>query len=293
MSKRFSLRKILFSIILVSFAGSSLSIAESGELGTLYKKSWDEHFFYQNNNNEIKNAYFLFFDLFSTNSFTKNDIRAFELYSINENGEDFFVLTEREGNREGRGFYIIRKDPTARNLLMIPHRRYDKYTGEIGLKIFLNSNLKCIAWNTTSRFGSEDHLQDLAKVEESVFNAFAEAFVKVNPNQFVFQLHGYSVEKRKTESGSNSECILSNGTRHLTRPLETLSEALKQVMGYHTKVYPEEVSELGATTNITGKRLRDIGFYGFVHIELNFDIRKRLNRSPEELLLFSKCIMSL
>jgi len=55
-------------------------------------------------------------------------------------------------------------------------------------------------------------------------------------------------------------------------------------------VYPEHVTELGATTNSQGKVLRDVRHAGFLHLEMALELRQRLKSSARDRKAFWRCL---
>ncbi|MEA2027509.1 MAG: hypothetical protein U9N49_00840, partial [Campylobacterota bacterium] len=106
----------------------------------------------------------------------------------------------------GRGFFIIRYGPkkSVGNMLSIPHRFYDKYTGVIGYKLMQKGSYRAIAFNTIHR-----KIVDLAHTPQTLFSAFHLAYGRNYPNESIYQLHGYSPAKRQKSKEAKAHMIVS------------------------------------------------------------------------------------
>lgn len=187
---------------------------------------------------------------------------------------DIVVLTENDSDRRGRGFFAARIEGGAPLLIQAPHQYHDLRTGIIAQKLFLESDAMSAVWNTVHRYQSDD--SDLVHVPDSYLHALSRAFAAVYPDGRILQLHGFSSAKRVSPAGREAEAILSDGTRNPPESLARLTDCLSQRLGIRAMLYPRDVQELGATTNTVGADLRGHGFGGFVHLELDADLRKRL-----------------
>lgn len=95
------------------------------------------------------------------------------------------------------------------------------------------------------------------------------------PDRAVIQIHGYANGRRKAEAGKSSSVIVSAGG---LRPdwLAPLGRCLESGGMGPVLTYPDQVSELGGTTNVSGRILRTMGLSSFVHVEMNREVRTRL-----------------
>ncbi len=203
---------------------------------------------------------------------------GFELLPINEPEATYFVLRELTTRREGRGFYAIRAGKSDKSLLQAPHSFKDEHTREIVLHMMHQSQFAAAAWNTVPRsYIDKEKNQmvdaDMAHLEQTFFVAFGRAFGSVYKNSNIIQMHGFSKEKRKSGAGEQADMVLSSGTAYATPAVQKMSGCMKRQLTPNAKLYPDEVRELGGTTNSTGDALRQIGHNGFIHIEMSAQIR--------------------
>lgn len=181
-------------------------------------------------------------------------------------------------------------------LLQAPHRFYDRYTGRLVTQLTrIMPSVHASAWNSLHRYGNKDRKtpdQDLARQDATLFNLFALEFARWQPDSHVIQFHGYNHKKRRTDKGTNSRIILSNGTSQPNDRMMALQQCLAQTFD-GVRLYGHDIDELGATVNITGKRLQQMRYTGFVHIELSLPVRKLLLSSPHHLNAMSVCLSHL
>ncbi|MBE0490193.1 MAG: hypothetical protein IBX53_14055 [Halomonas sp.] len=187
---------------------------------------------------------------------------------------DIVVLIEKQDDRLGRGLYAARVQGSTPLLIQAPHQYYDLHTGTLASQLFLESDAMASAWNTMHRYHGDD--SDLVHISDSYLHALSRAFADVYPGGRILQLHGFSSAKRKSRAGREAEAILSDGSRKPLESLSQLTRCLSQRLGIRAMLFPRDVRELGATTNTVGSNLRARGFDGFVHLELESELRKRL-----------------
>jgi hypothetical protein len=201
------------------------------------------------------------------------------LKTIQGDSGSIWILEEAPNRKEGRGFYAFRKDARSGVLLQMPHSFKDHGTREIGLHLFLEGDIQAAAWNVVPRYYNEGSIRvdaDLAKLPETHFIALSLAFVRHRPSGVVIQLHGFDQGKRTGAEGGTADYILSSGRKEPTSALLRWSELLKSSLTGTVRLFPQEVDELGGTTNIVGKSLRKAGFREFVHIEMSEWARSRM-----------------
>lgn len=187
---------------------------------------------------------------------------------------DVVVLSEKEGERLGRGLFAARTRGGSPLLIQAPHQYYDLRTGTLARHLFLESDAMAAAWNTTHRYHSDD--SDLVHIPDSYLHALSRAFAEIHPEGRILQLHGFSRAKRNSRAGRHADAILSDGSRKPPRALDRLVNCLSKRLDIRALLYPRDVRELGATTNTLAADLRSRGFHGFVHLELDAELRKRL-----------------
>lgn len=171
--------------------------------------------------------------------------------------------------KRGWGFYIIRHDIPAQNLISIPHRYHDIGTGSIGYKLMKNHPYRAIAFNTAHR-----KISDLAHTKYTIFNAFHRAFSLEYKEEFIYQLHGFSKIKHGASDPENVNAIISS-TTFPTQQVEKIAQCISS-LGYEARVFGKDVFELGGTTNHQSKMLKENGYLNFIHIELNKLLRDNL-----------------
>ena len=106
----------------------------------------------------------------------------------------------------------------------------------------------------------------------------------------VVQLHGFSNAQRKTRAGAEAAVIVSGGSRWITPSADAVARCLAEFVDGPVALFPRDVTELGATTNLHGKILRRHGHEGFVHIELNLATRRWLLDDTARLQRFAGCL---
>lgn len=203
------------------------------------------------------------------------------------------VLKEAEGQCEGRGIYLVRSKATLPLAITAPHRGSDRHTGTLASQLFAESGAAAAAWNSAPRKPSADcpHAIDLAKAEDHPFTAFAVSFAQHYPSGRVVQLHGFDRTKRTDAGGRDSGVILSNGTTEPDEALLDLADCLSIALApLPVRVFPLETGELGALTNTQGTALRDVGFAGFLHIEMDLDLRLALTQDAVKRATFLQCL---
>ncbi len=204
-------------------------------------------------------------------------------------------LHEKPENRSGKGLFAINPAMNLKPwLLQAPHDRSDKYTGKIVEQIFSEGHFKSAMWNTVHRKtvieNGFETKADMAHLHDTYWQAVTESFAQTYNTGRVIQLHGFKQSKRKTASARNSDVIISAGHRYPPRWVLATANCLKESFPATVSLYPYDVKELGATTNVQGQLLRDLGFNGFLHIELSQPIRQKLLQKQSLRLALIKCI---
>jgi len=186
------------------------------------------------------------------------------------------------GSSHGGGFYIINFAASKSGMLSIPHRFYDRYTGQIGYDLMQEEGYRAVALSTVHR-----KIQDMAHTEQTLFGAFHIAFASLYPSEAIYQLHGFNGAKRQPPI--QADTIVSATKRQSTPKAKSLHSCLKAA-GYQSRLYGSDVFELGGTTNVQAKELKRVGFENFIHIEINVALRERLRKSREERQKFGRCL---
>ena len=190
------------------------------------------------------------------------------------------LVVEQASQRAGRGFFVLRAGAPV--MLQIPHAFYDELTREIGVSVFKRGRFSAAAWNTVPRkFEQNGQVinADMAHLTNTYFIAFSRAFARHYPQGNIVQLHGFDQSKRNSSTAASAAAIISNGSGSASPMLKKLAVDLQQKTKLNILVYPDDVRELGATTNTVAAALRDIGFTQFTHIEMSRGFRERLKRS--------------
>lgn len=188
------------------------------------------------------------------------------------------IVRESAGALRGRGFYVLRPGQSGETLL-VPHAFKDLLTREIGLHLFAEGQFAAAAWNTVPRWTDESGGRldaDLAHLPDSYFTAFTRAVGRHSPKAQVLQIHGFEGGKRKSDAASGRDIIVSNGTQQSGSQIKAHARCLASTLRLDVGVYPDSVRELGGTTNVQGKALRELGHAGFVHLEMNAPLRRKL-----------------
>lgn len=188
------------------------------------------------------------------------------------------IVREREDARRGRGFYVFR-DGARPDVLHVPHSFKDEMTRDIGLALFVEGNFAAAAWNTVPRRYERDGAQvdaDVAHLPGTWFNAFVRATARAWPQGRSLQIHGFDPGKRRSEAGAEAALILADGTAVPDDALRRQRDCLASRLGRDVALFPDDVRELGGTTNVQGRTLRGLGYGGFVHIELSRSLRTAL-----------------
>ncbi len=190
-----------------------------------------------------------------------------------------WVLIEDVRHR-GAGLFAVRW-PIRRQgvplLLQAPHSFFDRYTRELAAQWMQEGGFAAVAWNTAHRYQLDGGRSDVAHQDISFFQAFMLAFAQANPSGGVIQLHGFSSAKRRQVDAASADVILSNGTLHASVIIKRIDACLDDLLVGASRVFPDEVGELGATSNRNARALRAMGFVGFVHVEMSLSLRKKLS----------------
>lgn len=201
-----------------------------------------------------------------------------ELGVVVERDGPLVIVREREDARRGRGFYVFR-DNARPDVLHVPHGFKDEMTRDIGLALFAEGDFAAAAWNTVPRRYERDGVQvdaDVAHLPGTWFNAFVRATARTWPQGRSLQIHGFDAGKRRSAAGADAALILADGTAVPDDALRRQRDCLATRLDREVALYPDDVGELGGTTNVQGRTLRGLGYRGFVHIELGRSLRLTL-----------------
>ncbi len=188
-----------------------------------------------------------------------------------------WLLNESPQHKRGWGCYVICPERLPGMVLQAPHSFSDRYTGNVALRMFADGTFAAAAWNTVPRKNV-----DVAHTTDHPFAAFTRALIRVYPAAYVVQVHGFSQDKRRTTTGTNADLIVSNGTYAPSLSIRRFAVMLQSDFPFgQIQLFPTEVQELGATSNIQGNILRHAGSNRFMHLEMSQDLRLRMVNDPQ------------
>lgn len=203
---------------------------------------------------------------------------------IIETKDDILIIKEKE--LKGRGFFLFKQ--SGKNILQMPHCRYDKYTCDIGWKLFFNHNFKSANFATAHRYTND--ISDLAHTKYNYFTAIAKAYAEESKDGLVIQIHGFSKKNKGKKEMRDADIIVSNGTITPSFQAIMIDKCFKDLK-LDSKLYPIEIKRLGAKTNTSGKILRELNQGDrFIHIEFSKQIRDKLLKSKKLSNRIGKCL---
>lgn len=208
--------------------------------------------------------------------------------------DGWMLLKEAVSPCRGAGVYLINLNDSKPLVVQAPHAYQDLRSGQITSGL-LRKDIAILAWNSAKRrlrVGNRAVDADLAKRTDSLLLALSRALARTHPDGRLVQIHGFDNKRRTTQAGASAAVILSSGSRWNTPSVASIARCLQQEIDGQVLVYPQQVTELGATKNIHGRTLRRYGHDGFVHLELNRQTRQRLATEPVLLAEFSQCLSS-
>ena len=201
-------------------------------------------------------------------------------------GSSYLLLEEAPGERRGRGLFLLRCGPGPALVLQAPHRHFDLDSGELVHRLAAEGRPAAVAWNSLHRREG-----DLARTPHSYFTALALAFARQYPQGRVVQLHGFARGKRTSPAGRSADLIVSAGSREPGPGFERTGRCLQAAIPGAVRLFPAEVQELGGTTNAVGRRLREVGFPGFLHLEFSGRTRRHLLDDGSARAALLQCLM--
>ncbi|HFD13603.1 MAG TPA: hypothetical protein ENJ32_14215 [Crenotrichaceae bacterium] len=205
---------------------------------------------------------------------------------------DVLYLVEANDHRKGRGLFAVHNGVGVKPwLIQAPHAKSDKYTGRIASQVFAESNAKAAMWNSVPRkTRAGNTTADMAHLNGTYWQTVTEVFARHYVDGRIIQLHGFDQSKRQSAAGRDSDIIISAGNQHPPHWVQAFASCLKKTMSVKVSLYPFDVQELGATTNVQNHLLQRLGFNGFVHIEMSLPVRKHLKTSAKFRTLFLDCL---
>jgi hypothetical protein len=193
-----------------------------------------------------------------------------------------WVVYEQRKHARGWGLYmicperIITTEAAPALVLQAPHSFADRFTRNVALRLVDDGHFAAAAWNTVHR-----RVVDVAHTADHPFHAFTQAMLDVRLDSYVVQVHGFDPSNRTTSAGSSADLIVSNGDDFPEAWVRKAAVMLQSepTMG-RVHLYPTQVRELGATTNVQGLLLRQAGSQRFLHLEMSHDLRVRMVADP-------------
>lgn len=271
-------------------------VAYGGSLDDLYRKASEGGQYRIPLENEVSEAQGLFEKTLASPATNFKDAWAalhFEWTEFSDGKCTGVVIQESPDARQGRGFYVIRRGEAVPIALEMPHCPSDLHTDSIGLSMFTEIPFAAAAWNTVRRDAggkNKETSSDLAHAQRTFFSAFSLAFARSFPKGRIVQMHGFGNEEHSDLESKGVEMVLSAGSLTPSVTVKTLFPVLDQAFPGEVLLYTKGVESLGGTTNAQGKALRAAGFDGFVHVEMNQVLRKRLKNESEARALFAAAL---
>lgn len=224
---------------------------------------------------------------------------GFALEVLRLGDEALAVVREAPGAATGKGLYVVRRPANgiAPVALQAPHRFFDEDTGTIAARLLAEElRFAAAAWNTVPRHYDDAATgrrvdSDLAHAPVSHLNAFTRAFARAHPGGLVAQLHGFDQGRRRSASGAEADMIASGGTDTPGRQVRARVACLRMATPWKVLLFPEDVRELGGTTNTNAAALRTLGGQAeFLHLEMARDLRRDLVRQPALRARLAECL---
>lgn len=226
---------------------------------------------------EIERAAKLFAETLSNDADTaelrsKWSEEGFDLESVDDGGESFWVLKERPDEKFGRGILVIRRSKFVPVMLQAPHSFFDRETDKIALGVFVRSPARVCYWNTAHR-----RVADLTKEEDSFLNALSTGFARRYPRGRIAQFHGFAQSPNGGRFDQKVDVIISQGTEKPSQSFLRLAVAMRRACEpFATAVFPLDLRRLGGTKNRQRQVVSGEGFHDFVHCEMSPGFRRAL-----------------
>jgi len=185
-----------------------------------------------------------------------------------------WLLHETAVVLQGQGALALNPAGRPDVFIQAPHQYHDLGTGELAARLFEQGQLPLGFWNTAHRYSTPD--SDLVHTADSYLHAYSRAFVQARPTGVIVQLHGFAAHKRRTAAARAADIIISNGTYTPSLLVQRLGHCLNSEGRWRTRIFPQDVRELGATTNRVAQMLRQQGYERFIHVEMAAEVRQQL-----------------
>lgn len=256
-------------IVIILCIYLSLINADLSTLESLYKESKSQQYT-SLSSEEFRFAKVCFETLFQEKTMGGECQKTLGL-TIKDVDKEILVINDR--SNDGQGLFMVRYGGEVKHMLSMPHSFYDLKSGEIGLKLYKDHPLRAAVFNTVHR-----DIMDSAHTEQTLFTAFHSAFATLYSREYIYQLHGFSNKTRSSNKGKKSDFIISTGKQIYGDKLMRMRKCIES-QGYSCSIYGMDIDELGGTTNAQLHHLQQLGYFKFVHMELNYDTRKKLSKS--------------
>ena len=226
-------------------------------------------------------------------------------------GSEQLVLSEPPEARRGAGAYLFavgRVSPAKAPwiLLEAPHAYHDQGTGRLAAALYLNpppgpaplalftNSLHRYTLPDGSRKKSSKSASDAARNPAHLLAVATKAAALSRPGATVVQLHGFVAADEENDPPSDTLVVVSAGLEDGPTALSSDAAArLEALFGADAvRLFPTEVTVLGATTNAELLLLRDVPGARFLHIELSPSLRAGLPGQPDRLSAFGAAIFA-
>ena len=186
------------------------------------------------------------------------------------------LVREAEDRRRGGGAYVFRIGGTPRLVVQAPHTFFDQGTLPLACELFQRARAAALFIDTAHRYkaapANKDsaHPADVAHAPTSLFQAATEGALRAIEAPTVIQLHGFAPRR------TGARVVVSSGEKKAGAAMVTTAQqALEAVVGDGVLRFPDDTSELGATTNVQGQTVRQRGGR-FLHVEMVSNLRRDL-----------------
>jgi hypothetical protein len=199
---------------------------------------------------------------------------GFEIVDVTEIPGSVLVR-EVESRRRGGGAYIVRfnaRVPTT--FVQTPHTFFDEGTLPLGCEFFQRAGAHALFIDTAHRYKSAardeegKHPADAAHNPAGLFQAATEGALRAATGATIVQLHGFGTRE-------GMAAVVSCGEKRSDPLVARAAAALSRFVKEGVRKFPEESTELGATTNVQGAAARTSGAR-FLHIEMEATLRREL-----------------
>ena len=196
-------------------------------------------------------------------------------------GEKLRLLRESPDARRGRGMMLARPSAAASKLvLVVPHRFYDRLTGDVARGVFFRAGASVLIENTAHRHwnkapDAEYGPSDGAHREATALHALARGVAA--KGRLIAQPHGTAGED------GEASAILSDGTRDPGPWVKKAADRLRAAK-IAVAVYGVDTRKLGATENVLGLHVRTSKADArFLHIEMTLPLREAFKADASRL----------